>query len=548
LYVDILFLSQEYNMSSIFTRRTRPQRPQPVQQATDPDDLWRSGRPRFGLQNFRRGRDKRFHFPGQQDDEVVKLIIRQHWVFLLTPALPAIGAFCVLVILLMASTRFPSVRLPWGLFEFIDVVVMFILLVWLGWRDLLEWYLNVYIITNKRIISSRGVLEPTRESTPLSSMRQVGIDLTNLWQFMLRYGTVHIYLVGGDMIMHGVPHPKRIKEVLDNINQGIVAAQPKEAEIPMPAIPAVAAAIDELAEPKPLPKLENADDRYPPPRHPERRIGPRRTFGGILRIPSEVRYTSGEQTVRYIQRSRYVLYRNLIIPIILLLAALPVAIYVPSSGVVPGTEMGGWFFISGLVVLILLIVILATYVNWVDDVIILTNRRIIDIDRKFIFFYEMRAEIDYKNIRDIRVKVPNPLQRLLDIGDLKVEVAGTPGITFPTIDHPFFVMDKIYDLQKYKEKADSIKKVNEQKKELKTWFGTVITTLVQTTQMNGAPNLYHLDFIEAMERANELGFTVNVFGEEIAEPGIASGVVIYQNPPAGTVMNPGTEIEVVLSK
>jgi hypothetical protein len=528
--------------SRIFNRRANQQQTQQL-----PEDPWRSGRARFGLQNLRRGRDKRWHFPGQQPDEVVKAILHKHWIFLLTPALPAFGAFCVLVVLLWASTRFPKFGLPWGILELIDVVLMIILLIWLGWRDLLEWYLEVYIITNKRIISSRGVFEPIRESTPLNNVKQVGIDLNTLWEFMFRYGTVHIYLTGGDIILRGIPYPRRIKQIIDNISL-TQAAQPKEAEPPTPGIPAVANVIDVLAKPKPLPPLENADEHYPPPRNPERRIGPRRTFGGILRIPSEVRYTSGEQTVKYIQRSRYVLYRNLVIPIVLFLILFPLAIYGPSAGMIPAPDLGDWWLLSGLIVIGLVVAMLFIYTNWVDDVFILTNKRIIDIDRKFIFFYEARAEVDYKNIRDIRVKVPNVWQRLLDIGTIYIEVAGTPGLMFPTIDHPFIVMDKIYELQKYKEKADGINKINDEKKELHKWFDTVLSTLVQTTQLKGAPNLQYLALIEAMELANELGFQVTVFGEDTAKSGILPGVVIYQNPPAGTIMNPGTEIEVVLSR
>ena len=510
------------------------------------DERWRSGRNRFGGLRFRRGRDQKWHFAGQQPDETVTLVVRKHKWFLFVPALPLIGSFALLFIEIGAAARMPSQF--WLFFEIVTIAMILVTFVWFIWKDFILWYLETYIITNKRIINSRGLLEPTRQATPLENIKQVGVDLDNFLGFWLRFGTVHVYLTGGDLVMENVPNPKRIKEAIDGIKVVIEAGKPKEEKLPVPAIPAVATLIDELAKGKEPPKLEDADEKYKL-RNPDGRIGPRRTFGGFLHIPSEVHYTSGEFTVRYVQRSTYVLFRQLILPVLALLIALPLTIYMPMTAVnVLNDNSSLWYGVMTLVILALLIYISFTYTNYVDDVYIFTNKRIIDIERRYIFFYEMRIEVDYKNIRDIKVKVPNVLQRLLDIGDVIIDVAGSPGMILPTVDHPFYLQDKIYEVQKYKEKVGDVKKINDEKKELKTWFSKVVTTLVETTQVKGAPNLQNLDWLEAIERASELGYNVVFCGEDAASPDTPPGQVIHQSPPPGTVITQDGEIQVILSR
>ncbi|MGH2482230.1 MAG: PASTA domain-containing protein, partial [Ktedonobacteraceae bacterium] len=66
--------------------------------------------------------------------------------------------------------------------------------------------------------------------------------------------------------------------------------------------------------------------------------------------------------------------------------------------------------------------------------------------------------------------------------------------------------------------------------------------------VKGAPNLQYLDWLEAMERASELGFNVVVCGEDASSPDTPPGQVIHQSPPPGTVISQDGEIQVILSR
>ena len=514
------------------------------------EDRYRSGRSRFSLLGFWRGEDKEWYFSGQQPDEEIRLVVRKHWWFLVQPALPLVGCALALILVIWAAVALPGYGPMWYLLEVVAFIGVLITGGWFAYKDLIAWWYETFIITNKRIISQLGLLEPTRKETTLDKVQQVGLDMNRVIGLFLGFGTVHVYLAGGAKLeMFDVPNPRRVRDEILGIKEEIASGKKKEPPPAKPKDATMLAVLEGLAKEKPVDELPDVDENLPPPRDTERYLGPRRTFGGILHIPCNVRYMSGERTVKYVQRSRYVLWRNLLLPISLLVLLFPLAILAPSMGLVSGVVLAYWWLCSLLILFGIAISMALIYTNYVDDVYIITNRRIIDIERFFVFFFETHDETEFKQIRDIKVKVGSLVERFLDVGDVVIETPGSsPNITFSNVDHPFVLQDEIYGIRAHKDKVDAAKKENSEKKNLFKWFTNVVNTLEDAAASKGTPNLRDMDLLSAMAAAQEFGLDVVVSGEAVSTSDIQPGCVVHQSPPPGTLMARGSKIEVVLSK
>jgi hypothetical protein len=272
---------------------------------------------------------------------------------------------------------------------------------------------------------------------------------------------------------------------------------------------------------------------------------PLRRFGGPLRIPAEIQYTSDEHTVMYIQRSKWVLIFKLL-PFLFAFAVMVMLTFFFSAFAL--------FTIVAAVVVLITMGLITT--NYVDDLFILTNKRVIDIERKYIFFYEARIEAEYKNIRDIRVKITNIFQTLLDVGSVYVETPGNnPDINMTMIDHPFYIADRITEVKSFKDKTDKAKEKNARQDELSKWFTGVAAVLEKKMVSRGVPDLQTMDLWTAAAMAAEMGMKVVPVGEDSSYPQIPPGRIVSQDPQPGTMMAINSEsadsrpqIHVILSK
>ena len=468
-------------------------------------------------------------FSGQQQDEKIVFLKHRHWWFLIKPGWPAIVLLAILIGIITAHILFPQYSAFWIILEAVSGVAALTFLLRWGYSEVSDWWYTTYILTDKRIIITHGWLQPQRKEAPLDKIQQVYMDVRGLWEYILDYGDIVLPTSAGPIQLFGIAHPRAIvDQVIETQGQYNTAHKtPDAAPVKDGTLRQV---IDELAKPTVIPAPPSPD---PSPK-PGSIISPGRRFGGPLRLTSRLRYGPEERTIQYIQRHPYVFFRRAapgaILILVMIVLALVLHFFLWPIFVV-GSIIGlGWVGYS--------------YINYIDDVYILTTHRVVDIQRAAFIFFEGRSIVEYGKIQDIIVEIPSPVARLFDFGDVRVETAGQQQkIRMRDVPDPFAIQSTISQRINAGKERDTVNAANKQKAEMKKWFADVLNAMYDLR----APDLIGKSFEEAAEILSNQHMKLRVLGEQRV-PGIAPGHVVNQTPPPGTMLGHEAQVHIILSK
>src|SRR5262249_52569245 len=168
---------------------------------------------------------------------------------------------------------------------------------------------------------------------------------------------------------------------------------------------------------------------------------------------------AGEGGVLLQRQHPFVLVRKLAWPLLLLALWLVASVFAlpliarlqpdplgpPAEGVsawLPSALWLGWVGLAAVLVLWGAYLVL----DWSDDWVALTNRRLIIMD-KSPFLREARREAPIARVQNVTADYPNSLGVALDFGDLKVDTAGIGVLTFGNLPHPRTMREAIFAQQ-----------------------------------------------------------------------------------------------------
>lgn len=161
-----------------------------------------------------------------QPGEHILIAVRKHWIVYVGGAIPyAVFAYLPVLALNFLENSEITSGASWAAQATLEnpilvfVLGAFWLFVWLAaFSDFMRYFLDIWIITNKRIIDVEQHDFFQREVTSLflDRVEDVTMDVTGFFHTLIGFGTITAQSAGATekITLPGVPNPRHIRDVL----------------------------------------------------------------------------------------------------------------------------------------------------------------------------------------------------------------------------------------------------------------------------------------------------------------------------------------------
>ena len=364
-------------------------------------------------------------------DELVEYYSRRSSVVLVTSLLwPIIGLILVsmLAFFLIPNSTASSTALQMFVIAvsiaFFAAIIIF---------RLLDWRNDYFVITNKHISHREFELRSFRtqvNKVPVNQVQSVTVERPTLTANLFNVGSVKITTasVVGTVRFEGIDNPQEVEEILDGLRRRVQTMDEAVAQTHM----------------------RNSVERHFQLEPGVKPIdGEEDNVSGDLFLPSEQRgvgyyfkWRVEEGGVITYRRNYFILFWDILLPVLVL------GIILMTGGLVKRYLYEDWLMIlavSSPFILLTLFWLLWRYEDWRNDMFQLTERDVIDIDRKPFGFGESRKQAPISNIQNVTAERPGFFATIFDYGNVHIETAGAEAeIVFDKIPRPSKVLSDIF--------------------------------------------------------------------------------------------------------
>jgi uncharacterized membrane protein YdbT with pleckstrin-like domain len=231
-----------------------------------------------------------------------------------------------------------------------------------------------------------------------------------------------------------------------------------------------------------------SDETYEPPPPPPLIGFWRNLQNWYNEVSRPYRYRVEEGNVVTYRKHIFALLKQLVWPLGVLLVLLVVTLATRLLGM----AISGWILL--FVSLIELGWLVWRFEDWRNDTYQVTERYVIDIDRRPFGFGESRKKTQLDNIQNVNAEQPNLLAKILNFGNVHIETAGKQAnIVFENVSHPIRVQNDVFQRRERFREVQRVGSAARQRQE----YAVLLDVYIQERELDRVrrrtPDLEELD-------------------------------------------------------
>lgn len=168
--------------------------------------------------------EKQKFFPAQESDEKVLYIIRRHWfTYFILWLLVLLFLVPVTLYLIYWIMHFQDYSVEGNLASIFVLSATSLILVGLLIYGFIDYYLDVYILTDRRIVDIKqdGFFKRKISELNLRQVQDVNAQVSGIFPTLFHYGNVFIQTAGEkeNFIFESIPHPYTVSKKILELHQ-----------------------------------------------------------------------------------------------------------------------------------------------------------------------------------------------------------------------------------------------------------------------------------------------------------------------------------------
>ena len=394
-------------------------------------------------------------FPWLGENERALLLRRRHWIiFLRSLIIPFVVALLLLAFEGLLRRAGVKVNAALGLVVVRALPTLLVIWIFVDWRN------DFFLVTTDRVVHREKLIlmHESQEEAPLSKIQDTRIVYDFIGK-LLGYGSLRVDTASarGSIIFDHVSDPDGMQEVIFRQlrSQHWKLQRQEQAEIRRQLLAQTGRAPEDVD--------------LPPPQEVRRTTKP-----GILGrlAPSRPLFQLHyQQADRLVWRKHWVFLLGRIWLPLLASAALASIAAVSALGRWPMGYVGSAFLVSVVLCTASTAWLWWEIEDWRNDEYIVTDRMLIDVQKKPLFFSEERKQAALDKVENVSLSIRGPFASLFGFGDVLIQTAGAAGfLAFRGVPHPSHVQSEIFRRMEAYREAHRQRERLQKKAELSAWF------------------------------------------------------------------------------